>query len=452
MHSNHLHDNLSHPHSHPHSDHLCDPHAHLSRRTLLGAGASGAMLTAIANRLAWADTVGATKKSQPKNVILLWLEGAPSQLETFDPHPGTLYGGDVKAISTSVPGLKIAETLPLVAERMHLGSVVRSVTSKEGDHQRAIYNIKTGYRPDPTLVHPSIGSILCHEFQAELDIPRHISITPQNYPARGGYLGPVYDAFKIGDPKNPVPDLKTPVNDERFSRRMKDLDWLESQFRQGRLRDLDQNRTLHQSSTQAALRMMSSDQVSAFDVSNESKSTLDKFGDTPFGRGCLAATRLIQAGVRCVEITLGGWDSHINNHSLQTGRCEILDPALAALLDRLQEHDLLENTLVVCGGEFGRTPPINPAGGRDHWPHGFSTFLAGCGIRKGGVYGATAAEPKLDPDKPLDDVGDPITIGDLHATILSCLDVPFDDELQTPIGRPLTRSDGKPVIGLLAAN
>lgn len=427
---------------------LCDPHAHLSRRTLLGAG--GAMLSTIANQLAWADATGVTDKSRPKNVILLWLEGGPSQLETFDPHPGTPYGGEVQAIKTTTSDLMIADTLPLTAERMHLGSVVRSVTSKEGDHQRAIYNIKSGYRPDPTLVHPSIGSILCHEFPESLDIPRHISITPLTYPARGGYFGPVFDAFKIGDPQNPVPDLESPVAEGRFGRRMKDLRWLEERFRAGRLRDMDINKTLHKASTDAALKMMSSEQVSAFDVTNESKSTRKKFGDTPFGRGCLAATRLITAGVRCVEVTLGGWDSHVTNHSLQAGRCEILDAALSALLDRLLEQDLLETTLVVCGGEFGRTPRINPAEGRDHWPHGFSTFLAGCGIRKGGVYGATAADPKLDPDKPLDDVGDPITIGDLHATILSSLGVQYDREEQTPIGRPLRLSEGEPVVGLLA--
>ncbi len=433
----------------PH-DLLCDPHSHLSRRTLLGAGAGGAMLSTIANQLAWADATGATETSRPKNVILLWLEGGPSQLETFDPHPGSAIGGEVKAIPTSVPDLQIADTLPRVAEKMHLGSLIRSVTSKEGDHQRAIYNIKSGYRPDPTLVHPSIGSILCHEFPEQLDIPRHISILPQNAPARGGYLGPVYDAFKIGDPQNPVPDLKSPIAEDRFDRRMKDLQWLEERFRQLRLRDLDQNRTLHESSTNAALRMMSSEQVSAFDVSSESKATLERFGQTPFGRGCLAATRLIGAGVRCVEVTLGGWDSHITNHSLQSARCEILDAALAALLDRLVEQDLLETTLVVCGGEFGRTPQINPAEGRDHWPHGFSTFLAGCGIRKGGVYGATAKDPKLDPDKPLADVGNPITIGDLHATILSTLGVPYHEERQTPIGRPLRISEGEPVKDLLA--
>ena len=428
---------------------LCNPHAHLSRRTLLGAGAGGAMLSAIANRLAWAESTGQTDASRPKNVILLWLEGGPSQLETFDPHPGGKYGGDAKAIETSTRDLMISDTLPLTAERMHLGSLVRSVTSKEGDHQRAIYNMKTGYRPDPTLVHPSIGSILCHEFPEQLDIPRHISITPQNSPARGGYFGPLYDAFKIGDPQNPVPDLKSPVGEGRFDRRIESLRWLESRFRKGRLRELDENRTLHTASTDAALRMMSSEQVSAFDVSNESKSTREKFGDSPFGRGCLAATRLISSGVRCVEVTLGGWDSHVTNHSLQAGRCEILDPALSALLDRLVEQDLLETTLVVCGGEFGRTPQINAAEGRDHWPHGFSVFLAGCGIRRGGVYGATAAKPKLDADKPMQDIANPITIGDLHATILSTLGVPYDKEEQTPVGRPLRLSEGEPVKELL---
>lgn len=424
---------------------LCDPHAHLSRRTVLGAGAGGAMMSLIANRLAWAEVSGQTDVARPKSVILLWLEGGPSQLETFDPHAGTAIGGDVKAIPSSIPGVEIADLLPATAERMHLGSLIRSMTSKEGDHQRAIYNIKTGYRPDPTLVHPSIGSILCHEFPSTLDIPRHISIVPQNNPARGGYLGPVYDAFKIGDPQNPVPDLKSPVQDARFQQRMDDLDVLERQFRRGRLQDLDQNRTLHESSTAAAIRMMTSDQVDAFDVSSEPASVQRAFGDTPFGRGCLAATRLIHAGVRCVEITLGGWDSHITNHSLQASACEVLDSALAALLDRLVEQDLLDNTLVVCGGEFGRTPWINKADGRDHWPHGFSMFLAGCGIRKGFVYGATSPNPTEDSERALDGVESPVSVGDLHATILKSLDVPYDEELQTPIGRPLRRSEGEPI-------
>ena len=248
---------------------LCSAEAHLSRRSLLGAGAGGAMLSMLANRLAWADETGTTTKGRPKSVILLWMQGAPSQLETFDPHVGSIIGGDVGKIATSVPGLEIADTLPRVAEKMHLGSLIRSVTSKEGDHERAIYNVKTGYRPDPTLVHPSIGSILCHEFPESLDLPRHISIAAQDFPARGGYLGPSYDAFLVGDPKNPVPDLKARVDEPRYDRRLSGLKWIEERFRRGRLRELDKSRTLQGASTEAALRMMSSDQVSAFDVSSE---------------------------------------------------------------------------------------------------------------------------------------------------------------------------------------
>ncbi|MEM6472974.1 MAG: DUF1501 domain-containing protein [Planctomycetota bacterium] len=433
-----------------HNDLLCNPHAHLSRRTLLGAGVGGSMLSALAGRLAHATESGQTDPSRPKSVILLWLEGGPSQLETFDPHPGTKIGGDAKGVQSSIKGVEVSDTLSRTAEKLHLGSLVRSVTSKEGDHERAIYNVKTGYRPDPTLVHPSIGSILCHEFPAELDIPRHVSITPGGSPATGGYLGPVFDAFKMGDPRNPVPDLTSPIADERFAKRMKDLEILEQNFRRGRLRDLDQRRTLHQSATEAALRMMTSDQIDAFDVSNEPSEVLESYGDTAFGRGCLAATRLIRAGVRCVEVTLGGWDSHVTNHTLQSSACETLDAALAALLTQLEELDMLETTLVVCGGEFGRTPQINAAEGRDHWPHGFSTFLAGCGIRKGGVFGETAARPKLNADKPLGDVKNPVTVADLHATILDALDVDFEHELDTPIGRPLKRSEGSPIRQVLA--
>ena len=374
---------------------LCDPVTHLSRRTLLGAGGGAWLMSAVARRLALADETGLTPQGRPRSVILLWLEGGPSQLETFDPHAGKRIGGEAKAIHTSVKGLQIADTLPQLAEWMHLGSVVRSVTGKEGDHERAIYNSKTGFRPDPTLVHPSIGATLCDASDEGADIPRHISIIPQGSPGRGGYLGAKYDAFKINDPAGPIPDVRRPVRQERYERRVDDLlNFVEQEFARGRLVDMERQRTLHTTASKAALKMMSSEQLDAFDVSSESKDTLQAFGDSPFGRGCLAASRLIEVGARCVEVTLGGWDSHITNHSLQTSACEVLDPALASLLKRLQERDLLETTMVVCGGEFGRTPEINPADGRDHWPHGFSTFLAGCGIRRGGVYGGTSPDPE----------------------------------------------------------
>ena len=408
-------------------------------------------MSALAKRLAWADEKGLTDPSRPKSVILLWMQGGPSQLETFDPHSNSKIGGEVKSIDTSVKGFRIAETLPRVAEQMHLTSLIRSVTGKEGDHERAIYNVKTGFRPDPTLIHPAIGAALCESSDEGADIPRHISISPLNYPGRGGFLGAAFDAFKINDPAGPVPDVKKRVSDDRFEQRINDLtNIVERQFARGRLKDLNRTRTLHTTATDAALQMMSSEQLTAFDVSEEPKSVREEFGDNQFGRGCLAASRLIEVGARCVEVTLGGWDSHVNNHGLQSSACESLDPALAALLIRLEQRDLLDSTLVVCGGEFGRTPQINPAAGRDHWPHGFSTLLAGCGIRRGAVHGATASDPRLDSEKPLDDVRDPVTVADIHATILKAIDVPYMEELDTPVGRPMKRSEGTPIESILA--
>ncbi len=408
------------------------------------------MLTILAGDLARADEAGVTDPSRPKNVILLWLAGGPSQLETFDPHAGSMIGGDVQTIDTSVKGLGIADTLPRVAQQMHLTSLVRSVTGKEGDHQRAVYNMRSGYRPDPTLKHPSIGAVVCHVDPRGGDLPRHVSILPGNDAGRGGYLGAKFDAFKIDNPLGRVPDVRASVDDDRLDRRLRDLRFVEDNFRHDRLKQLESNRTLHTTATEAALRMMSSEQLDAFDVSTEPQAERDAFGDTAFGRGCLAASRLIEVGTRCVEVTLSGWDSHITNHSLQSSACESLDPALSALLVRLQQRDLLESTLVVCGGEFGRTPTINAAEGRDHWPHGFSTLLAGCGIRRGGVYGATAREPKLDRKSPLQDVENPVTVADLHSTILTALSIDHEEELDTPVGRPIKRSEGKPIPQVLA--
>ncbi|MEL6894891.1 MAG: DUF1501 domain-containing protein [Planctomycetota bacterium] len=432
---------------------ICSPQRHLSRRSLLRTAAGGVFFSALAQHLAAEEIAGKNTASdgRPKSVILLWMEGAPSQLETFDPHPGSMIGGDVKAIDTTTPGLRISELLPATAQQMHLSTLVRSVTSREGDHFRAQYNQRTGYRLDPTLVHPSIGAILCNQQSSNLDIPRHVTILPGEMPGRGGYLGAQYDAFKVYDPAQPVPDVRSKVDNERFDLRVKGLlDKIEPDFAAGRLRDLQRTRTLHSATTLAAKEMMSSDQLDAFDVSSESQSVRDSFGDTPFGRGCLAASRLIEVGVRCVEVTLGGWDSHVNNHELQSGRCKILDAGLAALLARLEERGLLDSTLVVCGGEFGRTPTINPAAGRDHWPHGFSTLLAGGGIQRGKVYGATSpkvienaiAKEKKHLDRPVD-------VSDIQATILKALGVRYNRVIDTPVGRPMHLSQGSPIEELL---
>jgi uncharacterized protein (DUF1501 family) len=431
----------------PSPEHGCGTAEHFTRRTLLktlGAAGLSTWLTPIATMLARADE-HAPKGKPARSVIILWMAGAPSQLETFDPHPDSKIAYGTKAIKTALPGVQIAEGLKHVAEIMGDLSLVRSVVSKEADHERAVYNMKTGYRPNPTVVHPSIGAVVCHELSDEgLDIPRHISILPDQWPARGGYLGAQFDAFQVQDPRGPIQDVTPLVTPARMDQRMNDLSVVEKAFGRGRPANLDTSTTLHQLTMARALKIMSSDQLAAFDVKQASAAQRAAYGDTAFGRGCLAALRLIESGVRCVEVTLGGWDTHVNNHELQANKVKVLDPAFAALIRDLKDRGLFDSTIVLCGGEFGRTPKLNAVAGRDHWPYGFSIALAGGGIRAGHVIGST------DPEGESKEPEQPVTVQDLHATIQHALGIDHEKELITPVGRPLALSDGKVIRELLS--
>lgn len=434
------------------NDYSCHSVEHIRRRSFLKiGGATGvSLLSPVASVLARQHEKDNVETA--KSLIVLWLEGAPSQLETFDPHPGAEIAAGSKAIKTKAKSVLIGDGFQQLADQMDSVSLVRAVTSKEGDHARAIYNIKTGYRPDPTVIHPAIGSVICHQVQADsklVDIPRHISILPGSHSGRGGYLGDTFDAFKIGDPKNPVPDVKSLVEKRRQQQRIKDLSFVDENFLKRHQNNSAKREKLNPFNLDAALTMMSSEQLDAFDVSNEPQSVRGEYGDTPFGRGCLAAVRLIQAGVRCIEVTLGGWDTHVNNHELQAGRIEILDPAFAAMIRDLKRRDLLGSTMVLCGGEFGRTPFLNPVGGRDHWPQGFSIAMAGGGIQGGRVVGETNSNPKRESKNRLEDLKDPHPVEDIHATIFKAMGIEFEHELDTPVGRPMKISQGKPIDRLL---
>ena len=428
-----------------HTTNSCDHPSHISRRTLLrAAGLSGlAWLTPVAHLLAQAQE---KKQAQAKSVILLWMAGGPSQLETFDPHPGKKISGATRAIKTSVPGVQLAHGLPQVAGVMDKLTLVRSMISKEGDHERATYNVKTGYRPDPTLMHPSIGAVICHQLpEGKVDIPRHISILPGQWPARGGYLGAQYDAFQVYNPNGRAGNITARVKPPRMDNRLAALKAVEQSFARGRRPDLDAKTTLHNATIQKALRMMNSDQLSAFDITQASAKTRDAFGDTQFGRGCLAAIQLIETGVRCVEVTLNGWDTHANNHEALVTQNAILDPAFASLIRELDTRKMLDQTIVICAGEFGRTPNINAADGRDHWPTGFTIALAGGGFRAGHVHGATdPTGGEIDPNDK-----DTIRVADIHTTIQHALGIDYEKELMTPIGRPMALGDGRVIHKLL---
>ena len=400
----------------------------LKATTLAGA----AWLTPISEMLA--RRADADQPESAQSIILLWLAGGPSQLETFDPHPGTSIGGDTRAINTNVRGIQIADGYPLLAEQMDSLAILRSVVSREGDHERGTYTIKTGYRPDPTVVHPSIGAICAHELGVgRTEIPRHISILPHQWPSRGGFLGDQFDAFRTGDPLHRVPDVTSRVGSERDTQRGRDLNVVEQAFSQRRR--VRTEATVHQATMNRARAMMSSEQLQAFDVSRESGRLRSAYGDTPFGRGCLAARRLIEVGVRCVEVTLAGWDTHASNHEGHRTQAAILDPAFSALIRDLKDRNLLRRTVVICAGEFGRTPNINRLEGRDHWPNGFSVVLAGGGLRGGVTLGSTDPEGRHDPQNP-------ISIGDIHATVLNALGIDTTRVLNTPIGRTYRFAEG----------
>ena len=397
--------------------------------------------------LSWLSPVGSILAAQAErsrepaqSIILLWLAGGPSQLETFDPHPDKWIAGGTRALTTAARGVRLAEGFDRLAEVMDRVSLVRSLVSKEGDHERGTFWTKTGYRPDPSVEFPSIGAICCHELATgRTEIPRHISILPSQWPARGGFLGGAFDAFTLGDPARPLRDVTARVDAERDARRIADLDVAERAFRRGRHDRVAATR--HHATFGRARTLMSSEQLKAFHLDDEPSAVRLEYGDSPFGRACLAARRLTEVGVRCVEVTLDGWDSHVNNHEIHRQRIRDLDPAFAALIRDLTRRGQLDRTIVLCGGEFGRTPKINPLGGRDHWPLGYSMAIAGGGLKGGITVGATDPEGRADPTRPT-------SMADIHATVLATLGINPAKELVAPVGRPIKLSEGK-VIGEL---
>jgi hypothetical protein len=375
-------------------------------------------------------------------LITLWMSGGPSQLETWDPHPGTKIGGPTRAIATSIPGVEIASSFPLLAEQMHHLSVIRSLVSKEGDHDRATYLVKTGFRPDPTLRHPSVGAIVAHALPNEhLEIPPVISLGYEHHLSRGGFLGGRFDALRVRHPGSSDKDMKAWIEEPRQQRRLTNLDVVARAFTRGRKVVVD--RTMHAHNLDAALKMMTSDQLKALRLDDEPESTRLAYGDSNFSRGCLVARRLVEQGVRAVEVTLQNFDTHNNNFGQHTELAAELDSSFAALLKDLHDRDLLASTVVLGLGEFGRTPRINGADGRDHWPQGFSCLLGGGNLRSGVLLGAT--DPTGERDKP----EDPISVPELYATVLKALGVDHKHQVNTSIGRPIRYSDGNPIDRLL---
>jgi uncharacterized protein (DUF1501 family) len=400
----------------------------LSRRGFLrwlGIGSIG---------LSWLDclTLHAEEmRKANKACILLWMAGGPSQFETFDPKPGAETQGPTRAIPTTVPGISIAEHWPKVAGTARELAIIRSMTSKEGNHGRATYLLHTGYAPSGGIGHPGFGAIAAKELgPAEFDLPHFVSI--QGESIGPSFLGVEYAPFVISDPNRPPDNLAAPVSATRLQRRLKLLAEMEGAFAHaGAANEVRDHEALYAQTTQMVL----SPRVKAFDLSAEPDRVRDGYGRTSFGQGCLMARRLVEAGVTFVEVQSTGWDTHGAELPSLKKLIPPVDQGMAALLTDLKARGLLERTLVIWMGEFGRTPRINLSAGRDHFPTVFDAVLVGCGVKGGQVIGAT--------NRLGTDVSDrPVLVADLFCTFCRALGISPRKENQSNVGRPIKIVEG----------
>lgn len=404
------------------------------------------MAVASALGVSWSGWVpklarAATNTPDHKACILLWMSGGPSQTDTFDLKPGHPNGGPSKTIATAVPGIQITEHLPGIAKRMKELAIVRSLKTQEGDHELATRVMHTGHRPGQEAVnYPSLGALFAKELgEPENELPHYVSVSSFPFADIGGpgFLGPNFAPLVVsGDSGDPearanlsIENLKPPpgVSKESLDRRVEISKFLRDDF--GR-RAKSPSAKAHEANFNRALRMIESNAKGAFRLDEEPGELRDRYGRNRFGQGCLLARRLVERGVAFVEVALDGWDTHTDNFNAVKRLCETLDPAWSALLDDLRDRGLLDSTLVVWLGEFGRTPRINGTTGRDHFPDAWSTVLGGAGVKGGQVIGKTNAGGTQVEERP-------IKLADLHATLFACAGVHPDTENISPEGRPI---------------
>ena len=424
----------------------CDG-SRLGRRGFLSVGAVGALGISLADVLrmehAKADIKNyASREGTAKSIIYIYLPGGAPHQETFDPKPfaPVEYRGPLGSIETSIPGVRLGEMLPHTAKIVDKLAICRSMTHGEAAHERGTHNMFTGYRPSPALQYPSMGSVVSHEYGPRNNLPPYVCIPNQpNEFAGTGYLSSSYAGFSLGsDPADKnfrVKDLGLPggVDGTRFEKRRRMLDVVNGYFREKEKSDsLDALDTFYD----RAYSLISSQQArEAFDMAKEPDAIKDEYGRNQAGMRMLLARRLVEAGVRFVTLTYGGWDMHENIQNGMKTQAPALDQGFATLIRDLDRRGLLSSTLVCIGSEFGRTPKINNLAGRDHWPKVFSVVMAGGGIKQGIVYGssnATASEPE----------DDPLTVQDWATTIYDRLGIVADKELMAPGDRPIEIVDG----------
>ncbi|MHC4958254.1 MAG: DUF1501 domain-containing protein [Planctomycetota bacterium] len=417
----------------------------LTRRDFVAGAAKGLLgLSAMPwlGRLAYGgDAAIPLSGATARNVIYCYMAGGMTHLDTFDTKPGASTQGPTKTIKTVADGVRVSQHFPLLAKHMDKVAVINSMNSNQGAHEQGRYYMHTGYQLRGTIKHPSMGAWLEHmRGRLHTTLPGHVVVGGGASMASNGFFDASLTPLPIGDPTEGLTNSQrvAHVSEERFQDRIHRLEKMNEAFR-----DKYPARAVKDYAKvyEEAVKLMDSKDLAAFDINQESENVRAAYGDNRFGQGCLLARRLVERGVRFVEVVSGGWDTHSENFDRMEELCPPIDRGLAALLADLDARGLLDETLVVLTTEFGRTPDIvtDRGNGRNHYPQAFSAVLAGGGIKGGQTYGKTDAEGRKV-------IENPVHVTDFNATIAYALGLPLEHKLYSPSGRPFTVAhDGKPV-------
>jgi uncharacterized protein (DUF1501 family) len=406
----------------------------LSRRQLFAHASAGLLGVKLLSD--WEQSAqAAAPAAKAKQVIVLMMRGAMSHIDTFDPKPGTEVQGETETIKTKTPGMILGKSLSKLAELSEELAVIRSLSTETGDHQQGTYFMRTAYKKLNSISHPGLGAWLLHAMgKISKDLPGNVLLGNGNEHPNSGFLESTTIPVPIGDPSKGLENIQSPsyLSDTNFKRRLNLAARIDNDFRQ---KFSGTEVATYNEMYREAVRLMGSKELSAFDISKETQEVKEAYGTHRFGQGCLLARRLIQGGVRFVEVEFGSWDMHQQIFNDLPERAGQLDQSMSALLRDLKDQGLLKSTMVVLATEFGRTPTINENAGRDHHPGVFSCVLAGAGIRGGQVYGSSDKEGRSVQD-------DSVSVADFNTTIAKAAGIDTDKEYIAPNGRPFKIGGG----------
>jgi hypothetical protein len=436
----------------------------MSRRHFLThvAGASALAVPGLnfLNSLKAAET---KLKKENKSLIIMWMGGGPSHMDLWDLKPGEQTGGEFKPIKTKASGVEISEVLPTIADQFAHLSLVRSLVTNEGSHERGTVLMNTGRQPNPVVQYPALGAVASSLLTSkDLALPGFIGVGGTAQRIGAGFLGMMYAPFTVQNAGQPPKNIAAPASlgqaeemEERLRRRQRLFSTIEDDFAGAgtfpTLKSSDEREAAgsaaqaHEAVYKKGFDLTVSPLRKVFDVHTEDKKTIEKYGGekNQFGMGCLLARKLVEKGVTCVEVDLGGWDNHAGVfNAIRTGNGPRLDKGMGALVQDLVERGMWKNTVVLWMGEFGRTPRINQNNGRDHWARCWSVALGGGAINGGQVYGATSKDG-------MDVQDNPASLGDLFATVYKGLGLDPAAQVRDNLGRPLAIAEGKPLKGLV---